>query len=210
MPPRKVYKARVPKEAPRRMAPRRQVRRGLMSKAPTFTETLALPNVPANNGGVFSFSIDQVPQLAQYADLYRQYKINWAQVKLICNTNSYDPMGFTQGMPRISWAVNDTPALVPPVNEADLLTDNGVKTRALTTQWQQSCKPTPDLSMTDAGGGLIPVRQRKSPYLNFMNAGANPRHYGISYWISQSLAGGAPVTSFDVYLKINFSLRDPK
>lgn len=193
-------------------APRRQVRRGLMSKAPTFTETLALPNVPANAGGVFTFSIDQVPQLAQYSDLYRQYRINWCQVKLICNTNSYDPgAGFTQGMPRISWAINDTPALVAPVNEADLLTDNGVKTRALVTTWTQSCKPTPDLAMANvAGGGLIPVRQRRSPYLNFLAPGANPTHYGISYWISQALAGGAPVTSFDVYVKINFSLRDPK
>lgn len=189
---------------------RRQVRRGLMSKAPTFTETLALPNIPANAGNVFSFSIDQVPQLAQYADLYRQYKINWCQVKLIATTNSYDPAVFTGGMPRISWAINDSPALVPPVNEADLLTDNGVKTRALTTQWQASCKPTPDLAMADAGGGLIPVRQRKSPYLNFMPLGANPRHYGISYWINQALAGGAVPTSFDVYVKINFSLRDPK
>lgn len=187
--------------------------RPLRIRAPTFTETMALASVNGNSGGVFKASMDYIPQLAQYSNLYRQYRINWAKVLIIPQQNVYDGSHTltAQGMPRITWAINDTPGVANPASENDLLEDNGAKTRALVSKWSASFRPMPDLQVTEvATGGLVPINFRRR-FLNFKagNTG-NPLHYGISYWISQSLAGGVQPGSFNVYLKINFSLRDPQ
>lgn len=157
--------------------------------------------------------MDYIPQLAQYANLYRQYRINWVKFSLLPNHDTYDGSQVTtqQGMPRIVWAINDSPALANPASEQDLLEDNGSKVRALTTMWTASCKPTPNIAVADATTtGLLPIVMKRR-FLNFVpgNTG-NPLHYGISYWISQSLAGGQPPGSFNLYMKINFSVRDPR
>jgi len=196
------------------MAPRRGLVRRLISRAPTFTETfIRAQPVFANAGGVFTTRIDDIPQLAQYSNLYRQYKINWVKFTLLPQHNSYDgntPL-VNQALPRITWAVNTTPDVAGPVNEPDLLQDNGVKIRTLGNMWSQSIKPTPNLAMTDVAGGVVPVRTSRSMFLNFTAAGVpNPVHYGISYWISQQLGGGVDPGQFFLTVKINFSLRDPQ
>lgn len=215
-----MVKALVPREPfssakrYRKMAVRR-IRPRLMARAPTFTETFTLANpVLGNTGGVFQTRIDDIPQLAQYSNLYRQYKINWVKFTLIPDFNSYE--GATQvalqgaAMPRIAWAVNTSPDVAAPINEPDLLQDNGAKFRTITSSWSASCKPTPNIATTDLTGGLIPTQMR-ARFLNFTAAGVpNPVHGGISYWVSQALAGGAHPTSFHVYVKLNFSLRDPQ
>lgn len=157
--------------------------------------------------------MDYIPQLAQYSNLYRQYRINWVKFTLLPNHDTYDGSQVTtqQGMPRISWAINDTPELVAPVSESDLLEDNGSKVKPFTTKWSASCKPTPDIAVTEnITNALIPITMKRR-FLNFTpsNTG-NPLHYGISYWISQSLAGGQPPASFNLYMKVNFSVRDPR
>lgn len=172
---------------------------------------MALTPITANSGAVFTASMDYIPQLAQYSNLYRQYRINWAKVLIIPQHNVYDGSHTltAQGMPRITWAINDTPGVAAPLSENDLLEDNGAKTRALVSKWSATFRPMPDLQVQDvATAGLVPINFRRR-FLNFKQTG-NPLHYGISYWISQSLAGGAPSGSFNVYLKINFSLRDPQ
>lgn len=195
---------------------RRGLRRGLMVRAPTFTETIVRSaKINANAGDVFHVSMDEIPQLAQYSNLYRQYKINWAKITLLPDTNSYDG-AITSGsgalMPRIAWAVNDTPRVTAPSSEADLLQDNGAKVKPLVNQWSASFKPVPDVAVTDAfTSSLVPTKLPKSTFLNFNVAGGtNPAHYGISYWISQSLAGAGIRSAFQVIVKINFSLRDPQ
>lgn len=157
--------------------------------------------------------MDEIPQLAQYSNLYRQYKINWAKITILPDTNVYD--GATtmtaSGMPRVAWAVNDTPAVAPPASESDLLQDNGAKVRPLTNQWACSFKPVPNIAVSDATAGtLIPAKPRRSMFLNFAAGHPNPQHFGISYWISQAHAGGVPPSSYTLIVKINFSLRDPQ
>lgn len=158
--------------------------------------------------------MDEIPQLSQYANLYRQYKINWAKITLIPDYNSYDgsqPLGF-HGMPRIAWAVNNTPFIPAPTSESDLLQDNGAKVRPMVNQWSQSFRPVPNLSETDPTTGvLVPTKGPRSMFLNFATGGvANPFHFGISYWLTQASAGGATPASYTVVVKINFSLRDPQ
>lgn len=198
--------------------PRFLARRRLIRRFPTFTETLvpAEGRVQANTCGVFTFNINQLPQLAQYSALYRQYKINWAQVVLIPDFNSYDgninnPGGLQGGgLPRIAWAVNDTPGIPAPLNEQQLLEDNGARTKAIVTRWSQSCKPVP-VQTTGAAANPVLMRYRQPPWLSFAVAPAvDPDHFGISYCISQALAGGQTAQFYHVYYKINFSLRDPQ
>lgn len=190
------------------------LRRGLMVRAPTFTETIVRPvKISSNAGDVFKVSMDEIPQLSQYSNLYRQYKINWAKITLLPDTNSYNGTETFQnaGMPRMAWAINDTPAVPAPASESDLLQDNGAKVKPFLSKWGASFKPLANLAMTDATtSAVIPVTRRGTQYLNFQGAGHNPQHYGISYWISQALAGGATASSYTVIVKINFSLRDPQ
>lgn len=187
-----------------------------MTRFPSFTETVQQPGILANVGGVFTARIDNIPQVAQYSNLYRQYRINWVKVTVMPIFNSYEgnqnPQQQGVQMPRICWAVNDTPAVVPPATEQALLEDNGCRFKPLITSWSASYRPTPDLGMPDsAGASVIPVTQRKRPWLSFRtDGGLNPLHYGISYFISQSVAPGQNASTFAVYYKINFSLRDPQ
>lgn len=187
------------------------MKKRLLRKFPTFTETYKLSNALAPNvGGIFSSAISDLNavQYNSYQALYRQYRINWVKFTVIPTFNSYDPNAATvvpaqfQAMPRMAWVVNDTPGLAPPATEAELLEDNGAKIKALVTKWSQSCKPVPDQTT-----GAVQMRRAYAPWLNFTNA-AEPRHYGVSYYLTQNLAPGVHIT-YDVFVKINFSLRDP-
>jgi len=191
------------------------IRRRISPRMPTFTETIVRPaKISGNAGNVFSVSMDEIPQLAQYTNLYRQYKINWAKISILPDYNSFDgAQTLTAGaMPRIAWAINNTPLVAAPANESALLEDNGAKVRPLANQWAASFKPVPNLAMPVAGAvQLIPVKPARSMFLSFAPGGSpNPQHYGISYWISQALAGGATPSSYTLIVKINFSLRDPQ
>lgn len=201
-------------------------RRGMRGNMPTFVETftksaVVVPGGAGGVGGVFASRITDIPQIAQYANLYKQYRINWIKVMIIpdYNYNAVDrnaaqynatiPTGYV-GMSRIAWAINDSPALVAPANEAQLLEDNGCKVRSVGTKWQQSFKPVPDVSVFSNTGGNIATRQRFKQWFNFdtVTTGNNPLHYGVSYWLTH-LNPGLDV-SYNVYYKVSFSLRDPQ
>jgi len=197
-------------------------RRRLIRRFPTFVETFkqsAVITVPAAGvGGIFQVSMDQLPQLAQYQALYRQYKINWAQFTIIPEFNSYDynsneanipnPVG-RSGAPRIAWAITDTPGQAAPVTEQDLLEDNGSKFRMMLTRWSASCKPVPDQTLGLPAQQNVYMRRRGAPWLTFAAVGnQNPLHTGIRYWISQLSANQSLV--YQVYVKVSFSLRDPQ
>lgn len=205
------------------MAKRRKYgirRRLLTNPTPTFVETANLGVTFPNAGGVFSVTINDVAQVAQYSALYKQYRINWVKIMVIpeFNTGAADnnaaqynatiPTG-NVGMARIAWAVNDSPQLVAPATEAALLEDNGCKIRPLQTMWSQSFKPVADVAVTNGANQLVWTKQKYKQWFNFgAQANQNPIHYGISYFITQVANGLAP--SYHVYAKINFSLRDPQ
>lgn len=226
------FRARGRKLRPRRRLGLRPagvgVRRRMarFNPTPTFVETfsksaIVIPGGAGGIGGVFAARITDIPQIAQYANLYKQYRINWIKVMIIpdYNYNASDrnaaqynatiPTGYV-GMSRIAWAVNDSPALVAPANEAQLLEDNGCKVRSVGTKWAQSFKPVPDVSTVSNTGGNIAVRQKYKQFFNFdtVTTGNNPLHYGVSYWLTH-LNPGLDV-GYNVYYKVSFSLRDPQ
>lgn len=231
--PRRFVKARLPVARPRRF------RRGLMggrvrrrmafNPTPTFVETYSNGSIPVNAvaPGQFSLRVSDIPQIADYIALYRQYRINWVKVTLIpdYNTASADINAVQYnttlptnafGLARIAWAINDTPNLPDPVSEADVLSDNGAKVKAIGTRWSCSFKPRPDkFTGTSTGDAGVAVREKYNQWLSFAElSGNNPLHRGVSYCITMPNftppGGDAVQLKFNVYFKVSFSLRDPK
>lgn len=208
----------------RRAGGLRGMRRGRrlfsVNPQPVFTETFTKAYIAPNAGGIFTFSIDEVPQLSQYNNLYTKYRILKAQVILLPNfavqdQNQAEANGASTiplaGMGRIVYAVNDTAGALPPTSEADLLKDNGCKIVPLSTKGivRMSCRPTP--VFTDSNG-VQAAQTRK--WLTFSNVASpfDPKHYGISWWYSQPLLGTGFATNntLNVYVKLTFQLADPR
>jgi len=186
---------------------------------PIFTETYSKGAVLPNTGNIFTFNINEIPQLAQYNTLYQKYRILRAQVILVPqyaqgeqNAAEYNAANnvYAHGLGRIAFAVNDSPGVTVPANELDVLKDNGCKITPVRDLVKMSCRPKPIYE--DANGILITL---KGNYINFQTgpgAPADPRHFGISYWYSQPTLGAVPQTNNDlqVYCKLTFQLADPR
>jgi hypothetical protein len=196
-----------------------------LNPAPIFTETYLMPSgtaapysMDANAGGVLAVTMDHIPQLAQYSALYQKYRILGA--RFICipthnsaaaDVNSEIPpvAGAFQaaGLSRIVYAINNSPnQVVLPVNETEVLTDNGCRIVCGSPKLIMSCRPVPQTE--DSVGNRFSLRGK---YLNFENAGNTP-HYGITWWHSQPvLPGNAGFgVPYFVYVKLTFQLSDPR
>jgi len=233
-----VYRRRGLRRAPRRpyrggrRVPKKSVRarlfRALANPQPTFTETFRpSPNtIQPNVGQLFTGNIGGLPQYAQYTNLYNQYRINWVKVMLIpdFNTAAADentalfnatvPGTPAVGMARIVWAIQNTPLVNPaagiPANEAVVLQDNGCKISTLATKWSCSFKPVVATQITSGTGVTSLAKMRMKPFLNFTgNPLTETIHYGVQAFITQAVSLAPPV-NYNVYYKINFTLRDPK
>lgn len=199
-------------------------RRLVRTRVPTFTETYSKSTVASNAGGVFAARISDIPQVAQYSNLYKQYRINWIKVMLVPDFNSmsadHNAAAYNASIPiqdfglaRIVYAINDSPALVNPATEAVVLEDNGCKIKPLGAKWSCSFKPVPDVSMiANTTGAAIATRSKYRQWFNFddVTTGNNPLHYGVSYYITQLVANTQANPTYNVYYKVNFSLRDPQ
>lgn len=216
-----------------RRLPRRGLRarlfRRLVNPTPTFTETF-VPNptfVRPNQGQLFTANIGSLPQYAQYTALYNQYRINWVKIMLVPDFNSSSADGNSaaynatipgtgaMGLARIVWAIQDTPLPNPavgiPANEAVVLQDNGCKVGVIKNKWTCSFKPCVATDINVGQGGL--TTQGKMRYKPFLNFTGNPLletiHYGVQAYITQPISNALPV-DYHIYMKINFTLRDPK
>ena len=210
MPPRRTRKPRAARKP--RLALSRRLQ--MFNPSPVFTETYKLSSWVPNAGGNQAFSMDQVPQLAQYSNLYQKYRILKAKLMILPDFADQDQNAAEYntatayssfGMGRLVWAVNDSPGLPPPASENSVLQDNGCKVLSLRHVNRISCKPVPESK--DANN--IQFTQR-GKYITF--ASPNVSHYGITYWFSQPITGAAPVaTNFlNVYVKLTFQVSDPR
>lgn len=200
-----------------------RMRRRLINPQPTFVETYAGAQINANAGGVFQARITDIPQIAQYSTLYKQYRINWIKVMLIpaygysssdANAALYNNANAVPyvGTARIAFAINDSPDTQAPANEGAVLTDNGCKIQSIVNKWSASFRPVPSVDVLAVGAAAgIATKQKYKQWFNFdtVTIGNNPLHQGISYWITQTLGPGANGV-FNLYYKVNFSLRDPQ
>lgn len=220
-----VYRRRARKSnrpLRRRRVNRRANRARMFNPSPIFTESFVLPKtggqyaLDPNTGGILAVSMDNMPQLNQYAALYQKYRI--LKAKFICipthNTASADinselpaGAGLQQvGLSRIVYAVNDSPdQTTAPVNENEVLTDNGARIACGSPKLTMSCRPVPNT--LDSNGNKMSLRGK---YLNFVSI--NAPHYGITWFHSQPvLPGGQGFgVPYLVYCKLTFQLSDPR
>lgn len=183
----------------------------------TFTEVFNNGNIPVNAGGTFYTTFSSIPQAAYYANLYKQFCIKKLEVTLMPRVNSFDPntaggTGLSFWEPRIAYSIADTPNVINPTAEGDVLTDNGVKLRSLSKPLKITCYPKPSVGLTNIDGAPVAVRQRKAMWFNQRNNevgndGWSVPHGSIRYWISANPLLGD--YQFDVYYKVTFAVRDP-
>jgi len=218
MPVRRGRRSNFKRKPVRRGRPARNWRSALaLNPTPVFTETYTLTSLAPNAGGVFRFSMDQIPQLAQYSGLYQKYRILRASVHLLPEYNSFEQNAAENnaalsrsyfGLSRVAWATNDTPNTAAPANETSVLQDNGARVKALSTGGiRMSCRPVP--STNDSNNVAMTFSKK---YINFNNSGPNAPHSGIAYWLTQQVTGAAPaaVNVAIVYVKLTFQLADPR
>lgn len=209
---------------------KQRIYRTAMAKNPTFVETFHSKDstygdfqIPAGAGigRVFKVRISDIPQFAQYANLYTQYRINWVKAIVVPdfnttateeNASQYNTTVPTNyyGMARVVHSIQDSPNQVAPATEQAVLEDNGCKIGALRSKWMCSFKPVPDISETTAVGS-IPVKSKFKSWYNFDTAltGNNPLHGAVtSYWSLPG--GGGGQLNCSVYYKVSFTLRDPQ
>lgn len=223
-----TFKRRFRKRKTGRRARRNpRVARSIMfNPRPTFTETFRIrgndPLAPdyqmdSNGGGILKVRISDMPQIQQYKSLYQKYRI--LKVKFIClpqfvttssdvNSAAYNAsLGLGNwGMARIATVINDTPNLPFPVNEDDILEDNGCKIHTGKSKLVLTCRPVPDT--LDANGNRFTMKRK---FLNFVSTGNDIDHYGIRWWYTLPNPGGnIQNIPYYVYVKLTFQLADPR
>lgn len=229
--PRRVVRARLPRRvvaAGRMYAKKRRYLKRKTNPQPTFVETFhkraddLLIQGGTGAGKVFKVKITDIPQVSQYANLYKQYRINWIKVQLIptYNTDNADVNSANYniantvpeiGMCRIAYSIQDSPGVTTPATEQEVLEDNGAKVKTVKSMWHCSCKPVADITEQVAGGGVIPVKQKYRQWFNFDTATVanNPDHGSIVAYLTLP-GSGAGYVNYNAYYKVNFSLRDPQ
>lgn len=220
MPIRRGRRSNLRRKAPRRRfgGRRGQIRR-MMNPRPVFTETYTKASIVPNTGGVLTFNINEVPQLAQYNTLYQKYRILKAKVIAVPqyaqqdqNAGEYNAgnNAYAHGQGRLVWAVNDSPGLTNPGAELDVLKDNGCKIRPLRTMVSMACRPVP--LYEDNNGILITLKKNWINFQTGPSAPADPKHFGITYWYTQPFLGQTAQLNNDlqVYVKLTFQLADPR
>lgn len=196
-------------------------KRNLRTSSHTFTEMVSAGGLVVNQGGIFSTRFSDLPQANNYASLYKQFCIKKLQAIIVPRFNSFDPNTLGGGgslatswvQPRLTYAINDTPALTVPATELDVLTDNGCKIRLLNSKpIKINMTPKPEQLSSDLGGHPVVTRQQKLLWFNTNNPqvgfdGVNVVHHGAQYFLS-----GNPSRTdymFDLFYKVTIGVRDP-
>lgn len=212
--------------AARRARRGKVLRRSLMAPSRTFTEIFPVQldqggQVSTNSGGVFRVRFQDIPQAAQYSQLYKQFCIKKLHVMLLPRYSNVDPnnaIGVTLYdffQTRLAFSIDDTPNVALPASEGDVLESNGAKIVSGIKKIGITCYPKPDMTVyNNATGNFNSYRIKKAVWFNTTNpadvnySGADVQHGAIRYW----LTGNPTVASYvqyDVYFKVTFAMRDP-
>jgi len=184
--------------------------------SPTFTETFAYGTaVLPNTGGVIAPLIQNVPEYANYARLYRSYRITKMQVMFLADIQTAVSTGATNvfnGTSRIALAADRSSIVTAPTAELDVLNDDRCVVKQLDKLVTYTVlNPIPNLTMTIPGSGAPSATNQAGVslgpgnWLSWDDAGLVP-HNGLSYWIS----GGGASQSIQIYVKLTFQCCDPQ
>jgi hypothetical protein len=202
----------------------RGIARRILRPAQTFTETISAGFVNANTGGLFTASMNSVPQRTNYANLYRQFRINKLTVLIVPRFTAQEqnqlqanvaPGIIAYNQPRITYAINNSADQAAPTSELQVLEDNGCRMKVIDGKpFTLSCVPVANIGQQKQNSltlDTVGVSKRRQ-YLSF-DEGLDVVHNGIAFWVSQADSTGSyfrQPTAFDFFYKINFSVRDPR
>lgn len=226
------YKRTAPRRYRKRrtMGPRRmpigKLRLGTKVRAvsPTFVETFRLLDIISTTAAPYldawKVRISDIPQIADYQALYNQYRINWVQHIVIPNyqtqeanqalSNQAGAVAGYIGQPRIAYAIQDTPNVQAPATEQDVLEDNGCKLKTLHNVFKVAHKPVPDVaSFSNAAGATVYTKEKYKQFFNFNAVPANNPMYG-AIQVAITSPGFNASQAMAHYVKVSFTLRDPK
>lgn len=199
----------------RRRVPRMRMR---YNPVPTFTETVALAPLTfnqtstGNTTGLFQPQFLNIPQYTQYCSLYNQYCIRKCQLIFIPTYNMYDLNNPTSPTPvqapRLVYAIQDSSLVNTPAVEDDVLQDNGAKIRMFTKPIKINFRPKACVGNSLNAGGFAATNRAGATWLTTQVASVP--HNGVAFSFTTGLPpAGTPVLA-SVYMKLTFSLRDPK
>lgn len=188
------------------------------SKMTTFTETFTLPVINTGTtgtaAGLLAVAMNQVPQWTDYSALYNQYCIKSVQFILMPEYDQYDSNNNAAATaaavtaPRLVYAINDSAQQITPTTELEVLQDNGARIRMLDKPIRIRCRPVAQVATTDSNGNPQ-FETRKSRWLSFQNSGT--AHSGVAWALTQTNPNTTlALPAMKPYVKLTFSLRDPK
>lgn len=191
--------------------------RVMYNPQPTFTETIVASPLtfnatsPGNSSYLMGVTLAQLPQVAQYQNLYNNYCIRKVQMIFVPAYNVADynaPAAATpSAAPRMVYSIQDSSVVTTPTNEVDVLKDNGARIKMFTRPVRVTFRPTASLADALVTGGFVGVT-RKNQWLTTSNPSV--LHTGLAVAFTQDVpVSGNPVLA-QVYVKITFSLKDPK
>lgn len=229
------YKRRAPRRYRKRLGGRRvairptRPMRAMISRTnptPTFVETFLKETINVVSGiqylDAWKLRISDIPQIADYTNLYNQYRINWVKHILIpaYDMTSADAnqaaanlgsgvLGYA-GQARFAYAIQNSPNVQAPANEQQVLEDNGAKIVTLKSKFSMAHKPVPDIAeFSNAGGTTVYTKQKYKQFFTFTaQPAANPLHGAVQ--VALNLTGANLPVNFYHYVKVSFTLRDPK
>jgi len=189
---------------------RRTYKRGavaaLARRTPTFTETYFAGQIVAGAGGLFQPRMGSITEIADYAALYRSYKVLKVEIIVLPDTNSAAVSVGNAGIGQMIYAVDPSAELVAPGNAVDVLNNNAVKMVNLDKPLRVRFKPVAATTVGILGGGTVGI-STKEPWLS-LDDGLPILHNGVTYWF-QNTSAGANNTAH-VYYKITFQCKDPR
>jgi hypothetical protein len=181
---------------------KRGVVRSLATRIPTFTETVLQGGASSNSGGLIQPRVAAIPELADYAALYRSYRV--IKLEVIFMPIQVALTGSPSGMTQLAYAVDPSAELTSPGSLTDVLNNNNVRLRQLDKPVRVSWRPVPSLLMPSATGGNAGVSLQPQ-WIQF-DDGSNVNHNGITFWATNT----GTSTTYNIYIKYTFQCKDPR
>jgi len=185
---------------------------------PTFTETFKVDPItynetsPGNSTSQLINFIGQVPQISDYTNLYNQYCIRKVTAIFVPAYNVADlniPAAATPvALPRMVYAIQNSAIPLNPATESDVLQDNGAKIRMFDRPIKVSWRPQPATALAQVSGGFAAVNTRGFKWFTTTDTAVVHQGLAVSFTNDVPITG-TPVLA-QVYIKMTFSLRDPK
>lgn len=190
--------------------PARMVRRlacgrigGPIQPVQFFKRSQYLPGYFAHSttdtSGAFIFRLSDVPDVADFTNLYDMYKINLVKWTLIPRGNSSDVT--TQGQSMGVFTALDYDDNATPASLDTIMQYQNMKMTRSTQQHKRILRPLARNNIIGAGGTV-----NNGPYRGWLDCGSTTTpHFGIKFWL-QALPSG--IQQYDIKLDYYLSFKN--